>query len=548
MRATDLDLREMLSFEPKGGVIRFGGQRALLLDAVALGILRKELIDRLGLAAARGILTRFGYAHGWRTAESLRSGFPWESEREWRVAGGRLHMLQGLVVIEQPGGPRPEGPEPFVESIWHESYEAEQHLLHLGRSDEPVCWTLAGFASGYLSFANGREVYCIEDRCVGQGDATCHIVGRFKEEWGPAIEPHLKFYDKAGIDAVLEGVAAQLRGAERRLRARRQELARLAPGAEERSGLVVRSEAMARVLDLAGRVARVESTALITGESGVGKERIARLIHQESPRAGRAFLAVNCGAVTETLLESELFGHARGAFTGADRERPGLFEAASGGTLFLDEIGEISQGMQVKLLRALQEKEIRRVGENRSRPVDVRVVAATNRNLAEEVAAGRFRQDLYYRLRVIELRVPPLRERLEDVLPLARVFLAETARRMGRKVTGFTPRAADQLLRYEWPGNVREVQNAVEHAVALSAGARVDAEDLPEELRAAMPRPRPAGRTRALEDVEREYILAAVESAGGNRTRAAADLGIGLATLKRKLKRYGSAVAHQRGA
>jgi DNA-binding NtrC family response regulator len=204
--------------------------------------------------------------------------------------------------------------------------------------------------------------------------------------------------------------------------------------------------------------------------------------------------------------------------------------------------------MQVKLLRALQEKEIRRAGENRSRPVDVRVVAATNRNLAEEVAAGRFRQDLYYRLRVIELRVPPLRERLEDVLPLARVFLAETARRMGRKVTGFTPRAADQLLRYEWPGNVREVQNAVEHAVALSAGARVDAEDLPEELRAAMPRPRPAGRTRALEDVEREYILAAVESAGGNRTRAAADLGIGLATLKRKLKRYGSAVAHQRGA
>jgi DNA-binding NtrC family response regulator len=547
MRATDLDLREMLSFEPKGGVIRFGGQRALLLDAVALGILRKELIDRLGLAAARGILTRFGYAHGWRTAESLRSGFPWESEREWRIAGGRLHMLQGLVVIEQPGGPRAEGPEPFVESIWHESYEAEQHLLHLGRSDEPVCWTLAGFASGYLSFANGREVYCIEDRCVGQGDATCHIVGRFKEEWGPAIEPHLKFYDKAGIDGVLEGVAAQLRGAERRLRARRQELARLAPGAEERSGLVVRSEAMARVLDLAGRVARVESTALITGESGVGKERIARLIHQESPRAGRAFLAVNCGAVTETLLESELFGHARGAFTGADRERPGLFEAASGGTLFLDEIGEISQGMQVKLLRALQEKEIRRVGENRSRPVDVRVVAATNRNLAEEVAAGRFRQDLYYRLRVIELRVPPLRERLEDVLPLARVFLAETARRMGRKVTGFTPRAADQLLRYEWPGNVREVQNAVEHAVALSAGTRVDAEDLPEELRAAMPRPRPAGRTRALDDVEREYILAAVESAGGNRTRAAADLGIGLATLKRKLKRYGSTVARQRG-
>jgi DNA-binding NtrC family response regulator len=180
------------------------------------------------------------------------------------------------------------------------------------------------------------------------------------------------------------------------------------------------------------------------------------------------------------------------------------------------------------------------VGENRSRPVDVRVVAATNRNLADEVAAGRFRQDLYYRLRVIELRVPPLRDRPEDVLPLARVFLSETARRMARKLTGFTPRAADQLLRYEWPGNVREVQNAIEHAVALAVGSRVEVEDLPEELRGAMPRPRPIGRTRPLEDVEREYILAAVESAGGNRTHAAADLGIGLATLKRKLQRYGA--------
>jgi DNA-binding NtrC family response regulator len=540
MRATDLDLRELLSFDPGGGVIRFGGERVLLFDAVALGILRRELIDSLGLTAARGILTRFGYAHGRRMAENLRTGFPWASEDEWRSAGGRLHMLQGLVVIEQPDRSAAAEPAPFAEAIWHDSYEAEQHLLHLGPAEEPVCWTLAGFASGYLSFANGREVYCVEDRCLGKGDPACHLVGRFKEDWGPSIDAQLAFYDKAQLDSALEGVTAALRAAERRLRARRQELARAEPGAEERKGLVVRSEAMRRVLDLAERVARVESTALITGESGVGKERIARLIHEESPRAARPFVAVNCGAVTETLLESELFGHARGAFTGADRERPGLFEAASGGTLFLDEVGEVSAGMQVKLLRALQEREVRRVGENRSRPVDVRVVAATNRNLADEVAAGRFRQDLYYRLRVIELRVPPLRDRPEDVLPLARVFLSETARRMARKLTGFTPRAADQLLRYEWPGNVREVQNAIEHAVALAVGSRVEVEDLPEELRGAMPRPRPIGRTRPLEDVEREYILAAVESAGGNRTHAAADLGIGLATLKRKLQRYGA--------
>jgi two-component system response regulator HydG len=540
MRAADLDLRELLSFDPKGGVIRFGGERVLLFDAVALGILRKELIDILGVVAARGILTRIGYAHGWRTAESLRSEFPWESDQEWRTAGGRLHMLRGFVVVEPVPPPAARRPEPFVHNIWRDSYEAEQHRLHVGSSEEPVCWTLTGFASGYLSFANGRDVYCIEDRCQGKGDPTCSLVGRFKDDWGPEIEPHLSFYDKACIDSALKGVTTALRETERQLRARRHELARIAPGAEDRSGLVVRSEAMQRVLDLALRVAKVESTALITGESGVGKERVARLVHDASARSARPFVGVNCGAVTETLLESELFGHARGAFTGADRERPGLFESANGGTLFLDEIGEITPGMQVKLLRALQEKEVRRVGENRSRPIDVRIVAATNRNLADDVAAGKFRQDLFYRLRVIELRVPPLRERPEDVLPLARFFLAETARRMERKITGFTPRAADQLVRHDWPGNVREVQNAVEHAVALCAGNRVDVEDLPEELRSAMPRPRPIGRTRPLENVEREYILAAVEAAGGNRTRAAVDLGIGLATLKRKLKAYGT--------
>jgi two-component system, NtrC family, response regulator HydG len=547
MRATDLDLRELLSFDPRGGVIRFGGERVLLFDAVALGILRKELIENLGLTAARGILTRIGYAHGWRTAESLRTEFPWENEREWRIAGGRLHMLRGFVIVEPGTAPPSGGPEPFVDNVWRESYEAEQHLLHLGQADEPVCWTLTGFASGYLSFANGREIYCIEDRCQGKGDGACHLVGRLKEDWGAEIDAHLPFYDKACVDSALNGVTTALRGAEKLLRARRQELARLSPGAEERSGLVVRSEAMHRVLDLALRVAKVDSTVLITGESGVGKERIARLIHDESPRSGRPFVGVNCGAVTETLLESELFGHARGAFTGADRDRPGLFEAASGGTLFLDEIGEITPGMQVKLLRALQEKEVRRVGENRSRPVDVRIVAATNRSLADDVAAGKFRQDLFYRLRVIELRVPALRERPEDVLPLARVFLAETSKRMGRRVTGFTPRAADQLIRHEWPGNVREVQNAVEHAVALCTGNRVDVDDLPEELRSAMPRPRPVGRTRPLDDVEREYILAALEGAGGNRTRAASDLGIGLATLKRKLKLYGARTAAGEG-
>ncbi|MBC7171536.1 MAG: sigma-54-dependent Fis family transcriptional regulator, partial [Polyangiaceae bacterium] len=271
------------------------------------------------------------------------------------------------------------------------------------------------------------------------------------------------------------------------------------------------------------------------------KERIARLVHDESTRAAGPFIAINCGAITETLLESELFGHSRGAFTGAVQDRPGLFEAANGGTLLLDEIGEISPAMQVKLLRALQEREVRRVGENKSRRVDVRVLAATHRNLDLAIAGGTFRQDLYYRLKVVELRVPPLRERREDVLPLARVLLAEAALQMKRKISGLAPLAADQLLRYEWPGNVRELENAMERAAVLARGTRVELEDLPEEIRQALPRPVAfVGVVRPLEEVEKEYILAALALNGGNQTHTAAQLRIGSATLYRKLKSYGA--------
>jgi DNA-binding NtrC family response regulator len=251
-------------------------------------------------------------------------------------------------------------------------------------------------------------------------------------------------------------------------------------------------------------------------------------------------LAINCGALSETLLESELFGHARGSFTGAIRDRPGLLEAASGGTLFLDEVGEMPSAVQVKLLRALQERHIRRVGENRDRPIRVRIVAATNRELAAEVKAGRFRKDLYYRLCVVELRVPPLRERREDILPLARALIASTARRMARRAPSLTPGAADQLTRHAWPGNVRELENAMERAVALAQGKRIEVADLPEEVRGALPSPLASGELRTLEALERDYILAALERNGGNQTVTARQLGIGSATLYRKLKSYGA--------
>ena len=315
---------------------------------------------------------------------------------------------------------------------------------------------------------------------------------------------------------------------------------RIARDVDEPLGLVTKSPKMQQVVDLAQRVAKVDATVLITGESGVGKERVARLVHDESTRAAGPFIAVNCGAITETLLESELFGHKRGAFTGAASDRPGLFEAANRGSLLLDEIGDVSPGMQVKLLRVLQEKEIRRVGENKSRPVDVRVLAATNRDLAHEVAEGGFRQDLYYRLKVVELHVPPLRDRRDDILPLARVLLADAVVRMARKISGLSPQAADQLLRYDWPGNVRELENAMERAVALARGSRVGLDDLPEEIRQAFPKPIvSAGVVQSLADVEKEYILAVLKLNDGNRTRTAEQLRIGSVTLYRRLKSWG---------
>ena len=535
----ELDLRELLTFERGGGLIHFAGQRVLLWDPVAMGLLRKELIDTLGMTAARGLLTRMGYAHGWRTAETMKDALPWTDEAQWRRAGGWLHTLQGQVVLEPVERREEDGPAPFAEALWRDSYEAEQHLLHLGTAEEPVCWSLTGFASGYMSYCNGKPIYCIESRCVGRGDPVCQIIGKPEEEWSEPCREALRFYETRCMEGALAQVTDALKQAERKLRAKRQTLARVSGVKEDPAGMVARTESMKQVLNLARRAARVDSTVLITGESGVGKERIARLIHEESGRAHKAFVAVNCAAVTESLLESELFGHARGAFTGATHDRPGLFEAAHGGTLFLDEVGEVPAAMQAKLLRVLQEREVRRVGENTSRKVDVRVVAATNRLLPTEVAAARFRQDLYYRLRVIELKVPPLRERRDDILPLARMLLAEATERLGRRVQGLSPEAAEQLLRYEWPGNVRELSNALERAVALCEGSRVEKDDLPEEVRVAPPNFLPGDSPRTLEAMERDYVLAVLARNGGNRARTAEQLDIGIATLYRKLKQYG---------
>ena len=335
--------------------------------------------------------------------------------------------------------------------------------------------------------------------------------------------------------------------------------------------IVGASARMQRLLKLVARVAPTESTVLILGESGTGKELVARSLHVLSRRAHGPFVAVNVAALPESLIESELFGYAKGAFTGATSDRAGLVEEAHQGTLFLDEIGDMPTATQVKLLRTLENNEVRRLGENVPRLVDVRVVAATHRDLQSLVAEGRFRGDLYYRLNVVQIEMPPLRERGGDVGLLASYFLDRAARRTGRTMLRFTPEAEMLLGRYDWPGNVRELENAVEHAVAVSEGPTLSANDLPASVRTpkllspragvdlenepemapGAARPRTSGRdpdARSLDDVTREHVLRALTRHGGNATAAAKQLGVSRTTLWRMLKRWGVTRIAARGS
>jgi two-component system response regulator HydG len=303
--------------------------------------------------------------------------------------------------------------------------------------------------------------------------------------------------------------------------------------------IIGRSPAMQRLMETVAQVAPSEATVLISGESGTGKEVIAGALHAESARHAGPFVSLNCAAITETLLESELFGHERGAFTGAERRREGRFHQADGGTLFLDEVSEMPLAMQVKLLRVLQEREFTRVGGDALLRVDVRVIAATNRHLPELIADRRFREDLYYRLNVVALRVPPLRERREDIPLLAQHFLQRFAEKNHKAVTGFSPQAMDRLIRGEWPGNVRELMNAVERAIVLARADYLTEDDFP-AIGPTVACPAPAeGSGRPLSEVEKDVILATLAAAGGNKSEAARRLGITRRTLHKKLKGYG---------
>jgi two-component system response regulator HydG len=302
-----------------------------------------------------------------------------------------------------------------------------------------------------------------------------------------------------------------------------------------------KSKRFLEVLKLAEHVSPTESTVLIQGESGTGKEVVARYIHNLSNRVDGPFLSINCGALPENLLESELFGHVKGSFTGAVRDKQGLFAAARGGSFFLDEVGEMPPSLQVKLLRVLQEREAIPVGATEAIPVDVRIIAATNRDLEEEIRRGNFRSDLFYRLNVIALNLPPLRDRRDDLLLLIEAFLQNLAQETGSEAKALASEALDAVMVYEWPGNVRELENALEHAVVLSRGNLIEATSLPERITKRRKEPLVAERSYrnpTLEVIERAYIMWVLQAEGGNKTRAAEVLGIDPSTLYRKLSRY----------
>jgi two-component system response regulator HydG len=310
--------------------------------------------------------------------------------------------------------------------------------------------------------------------------------------------------------------------------------------------IIGKSKAMKGMIDMLAMIAPSEATVLITGQSGTGKELIAKSIHHNSNRKNHSLVVVNCAALTETLLESELFGHEKGAFTGADKRREGRFMQADKGTIFLDEIGETSATMQAKLLRVIQEREIQRVGGDETLNVDVRILAATNRNLEDEVKNGKFREDLYYRLNVVTLNVPPLRERQDDISLLAQHFLEKYTEKNRKKVKGFSPLAMDMLIKYGWPGNVRELENTVERAVILLTGDNITEKELPSnitepysEVSEWVEQPKPIAANRPLEDIEKEAILATLEATGGNKSETARRLKINRKTLHKKLKDYG---------
>ncbi|MDH4393887.1 MAG: sigma 54-interacting transcriptional regulator [Aquabacterium sp.] len=551
------DITECLFFSPGDGRIWLNDQRMVLMHTRALGGLRRELIDTLGLDRARGLLTRAGYESGARDAQLVRERWPDAELVAAFMAGTRLHALEGVArVVPVEFEIDPERGHYFGEFLLEHAMEDDEHISAYGLGTEPACWMQTGYATGYVTGMMGRLVIFREVECRTTGSSQCRAVGKTAEAWGDISEDlrYLHTHDFPG-----QGTAPPLPQAV---------LGSGALASDASDQMVGVSSAFKAACHMLQRVAPTKAAVLFTGESGVGKEMFASMLHRISPRCDQPFVAVNCAAVPETLIESELFGVERGAFTGANVSRPGRFERADKGTLFLDEIGTLSLTSQGKLLRALQQSEIERVGGTATIKLDVRVIAATNVDLRAAVKAGQFREDLLYRLDVYPIHLPPLRERREDIPLLMSHFLQQYTRLHGRSVAGFTPRAVKLLLGYPFPGNIRELQNMVERGVISAEDGGVI--DLPHLLRREQLEPAmllglnrqgglkqgvldaaqepPAAAVPLLDrladsvtggvclpDIERDLIRQAVQRAQGNLSAAARLLGISRAKLAYRL-------------
>lgn len=553
------DLAERLRFSFKEGRVWLDTERAALIHLSTLAALRSELIDSIGTNKARGLLMRMGWSGGARDAALVRKLKPHYSITDALKVGPQLRSLQG---IASPHSVRLEADissgNYYGELAWAESFEVDAHILAYGTSDRPVCWLQLGYFSGYTSSFMGRTILFREIECRAIGHAHCRIVGKPIREWED-IDGDLD----RDIDALQpEDFVNRLEERQYGLWIPRTVPRRSSALVDLPDNLVGASAGFIAVCHKLKKVARTNATVLLQGETGVGKEIFAKTLHHISDRANKPFVAVNCSAIPENLIEAELFGVVKGAFTSAIASRPGRFERADGGTLFLDEIGSLTQAGQIKLLRAIQEREIERVGDIRTYRVDVRIVAATSIDLREAVKAGSFRMDLLYRLDVFPLKLPPLRERRDDIPLLMDHFFHRYAKLHDKRVTGFTQRAVDGLYEYDYPGNIRELENLIERAIILCD------DDFPidlvhlfasEELllpvmlkldskgRVAKDALAPGVSDEMLEnllgngvrlgDVEDCMIKRAVEISGGNLSEAARRLGLTRPQLAYRLER-----------
>ncbi|MBI1752797.1 MAG: sigma-54-dependent Fis family transcriptional regulator [Acidobacteria bacterium] len=551
-------LLELFDIDHETGVIRLGDERMVIQSTAALGLLRKELINTVGLETGRRVRIRFGFAQGCHDALSLKERLANLSPEERILMGCTLHTLEGLVTVEPLKISSEPGRKHFeMEALWHNSHEGAEHLKHFDRGAMSVCWATLGYATGFATACAGHDIYFQEVECVAKGDARCRVIGKDAGSWGEALEGIRADYlltDQGRPRLTLSGLQEEVQSLQAATRSQQEKLLRyerILTGREPEMDLlrarvanmpdsarfIVRSAAMEEVLRMAAQVAPLDTHVVIVGESGTGKEFIAQFIHEHSGRAAEPMVVVNCAALPETLLESELFGHKKGAFTGAVKDKVGLFEHAGNGTLFLDEIGEMPLSTQAKLLRVLENREARRVGDEHTFKVRARIVAATNRDLREAVAQGSFRSDLYFRIGAFPILTPPLRARQEDIPPLVYEFMQRSSARVQKEIRSISSEAMALLIRYPWPGNVRELQHVIERAVIVARGDAVAARDLPPEV---LNRPRIKCNGGSLDLKEREItiIQEALERFSGNRTKAAEALHISPVTLWRKLKRH----------